>query len=142
MPVAYFPSLEQADTLEVVLSKSSGGDVTLRLLVDSGFTGQSCFVLADNADYLQHAPARDSLVSGALHGVQKRTVVKGSVPFLSVQFEVWAILADLTSLTLPPGTQGIVGLRFLRQFRRWGAEKTSDGAWRFFLEIDSNANGS
>jgi len=37
---------------------------------------------------------------------------------------------------LPDGLQGIVGLCFLRCFRRWGAEQDSDGGWRFFLETD------
>jgi predicted aspartyl protease len=138
MAIAYFPSLEQADTLEIVFSKLNGGDVTLRLLVDSGFTGESCFVLADNADALEHSQARASQVSGALQGSQKRSVVKGTIPGLSVQFEVLAIFADLTSLVLPPDIKGIVGLRFLRLFRRWGGEKSSDGAWRFFLETNPN----
>lgn len=137
MAIAYFPSLEQADTLEIVFFRSDGAEVTVRLLVDSGFTGESCFVLAESAGDLEHAPTQDSQVLGALHGSQRRSVVKGAISALSIQFEALAILADMSSLALPPGIEGIVGLRFLRQFRRWGAEKTSDGARRFFLEIDS-----
>jgi hypothetical protein len=62
MAIAYYPSLEQADTLDVVLSKPNGGEFLLRLLVDSGFTGRSCFVLPSDADGLEHAPAADSAV--------------------------------------------------------------------------------
>jgi hypothetical protein len=61
----------------------------------------------------------------------------GKIPALSVQFEAVAILTDISSLALPSGVHGIGGLRFLRQFRRWGAEKTDDGSWRFFLETES-----
>jgi predicted aspartyl protease len=136
MPIAYFPSLEQADTLDIVFAKPSGGDVPLRLLVDSGFTGRSCFVLPENAVDLEHAPATDSQLVGALHGSQKRSVVAGGIPALSPQFEALAILTDISSLALPAGVQGIVGLRFLRQLRRWGAEQIDDASWRFFLEID------
>ena len=53
MAIAYFPSLEQADTLGISFSKPNGGEVALRLLVDSGFTGQSSFVLAVSADDLE-----------------------------------------------------------------------------------------
>ena len=137
MAIAYFPSLEQADTLEIIFSKPHGDKVALRLRVDSGFTGQSCFVLAENAGDFEHAPAPDSQLLGALQGSQKRSVVMGAIPTLSVQFEALAILADISSLALPSGVHGIVGLRFLRQFRRWGAEKTDDGSWRFFLENES-----
>ncbi len=44
MAIAYFASLPEADTLEIKFLKPSGGEMTCRLLVDSGFTGQSCFV--------------------------------------------------------------------------------------------------
>jgi predicted aspartyl protease len=141
MAVAYFPSTEQADILDVVFSSSQGGEAALRLLVDSGFTGESCFVLNATAHELEQLPADDSRVSGALQGIQKRSIVAGRIPALSLHFKALAILADTANLALPPGIQGIVGLQFLRQFRRWGAEKTSDGTWRFFLEIDSNSNG-
>jgi hypothetical protein len=131
MPTAYFPSLEQADTLDIVFSKPNGGEVPLRLLVDSGFTGRSCFVLPENAVDLEHAPAADVQVLGALHGSQKRSVVADGIPALSFQFEALAILTDISSLALPAAVQGIVGLRFLRQFHRWGAERMDDGLLAF-----------
>lgn len=142
MAIAYYPSTEQVDVLDVVFSISQKGETTLRLLVDSGFTGESCFVLNATAHELEQMPADDSQVSGALQGMQKRSMVVGRIPALSIHFKALAILADTANLALPPGMQGIVGLRFLRQFRSWGAEKTPDGAWRFFLEIDSNSNAS
>jgi predicted aspartyl protease len=133
MAIAYFPSLEGAEALEVAFAKPQGGEVALRLLVDSGFTGQSSFVLPANAADLAQAVAPASQVVGALQGAQQRVVVLCRVVGLSVSFPAIAILADVSCLALPPGIQGLVGLRFLRHFCRWGAEQAEDGAWRFFL---------
>ena len=134
MAIAYFPSTEQAEILDVVFLRSQGGETTLRLLVDSGFTGESCFVLNATAHDLEQLPADDSQLSGALQGIQKRSMVVGRIPALSICFKALAILADTSNLALPPGVQGMVGLQFLRQFRRWGSELTDAGGWRFFLE--------
>jgi predicted aspartyl protease len=136
MPIAYFPSLEEGDALEVVFAKSQGGEVTLRLLVDSGFTGQSSFVLPEDADELAQALAPTAQAAGALQGTQKRIVVSCRVESLSFHLAAIALLADTSRLVLPPGIQGVVGLRFLRYFRRWGAEQSEDGSWRFFLETE------
>jgi predicted aspartyl protease len=137
MAIAYFSSLEHAETLEVTFAKPQGGEATLRLLVDSGFTGQSCFVLPENADDLAQAPATASQVAGALQGSQKRVVVSCSVAALSFRLTAIAILGDTSRLALPPGIRGLVGLRFLRYFHRWGAEQTEDDGWQFFLETDA-----
>jgi hypothetical protein len=137
MAIAYFPSLEECDTIEVVFLKPLGGQRTLRLLVDSGFTGQSCFVLAENADDLGHASAPASQATGALQGKQKRVVVMCRIEELLFQTAAVAILSDISNLALGAGTQGMVGLQFLRLFQRWGGERTWDGAWRFFLETNS-----
>jgi hypothetical protein len=111
--------------------------VTFRLLVDSGFTGQSCFVLPQSASDLAHAPASTSQAAGALQGAQSRIVVMCAIPALSFQTAAIAILADTSGLALPPDVHGMVGLRFLRHFRRWGAEQTEGGDWRFFLETST-----
>ena len=136
MAIAYFPSAEQADILDVVFSRVQGGEAALRLLVDTGFTGESCSVLNATAGDLAQLPADDSHLSGALQGTQKRSVVVGRIPALTIHFKALAILADTSNLALPPGIDGIVGLQFLRQFRRWGAERAVSG-WRFFLETDA-----
>lgn len=136
MAITYFSSLEEAETLEVTFSKPQGGEVTLRFLVDSGFTGQSSFVLPGNADDLAHAPAAASQAAGAIQGTQQRVVVSCRIESLSFQCAALAILADTSLLALPPGIQGLVGLRFLRHFRRWGGEQTAEGSWRFFLATD------
>jgi hypothetical protein len=47
------------------------------------------------------------------------------------------MLADLGSLNLPLNVEGVVGLQFLRQFRRWGGERV-EGGWEFVVEDDSN----
>ncbi len=49
MATAYFLSHREADTLEIDFVKPQGDEVRLRLLVDSGFTRGSCFVLAEQA---------------------------------------------------------------------------------------------
>lgn len=134
MAITYFPSLREADTLEVAFVRPQGGEVTLRLLVDSGFTGQSCFVLPETAQDLAHAASSASHAAGALQGSQRRVVVSCRIAALAFQATVIAILADTSPLVLPTEVQGIVGLRFLRHFHRWGAEQAADGSWRFFLE--------
>jgi predicted aspartyl protease len=136
MPVAYFSSIEQGETVEVAFSKPQGGDVTLRLLVDSGFTGQSCFVLPEDAGDLAQAPAAASQTAGALQGTQNRIVVSCHIAALSFHLTAMAIVTDTSPLALPPGVHGLAGLRFLRNFRRWGAEQTQPNDWRFFLATD------
>jgi hypothetical protein len=138
MAIAYFSSFAEGETIEVEFSKPQGGEVKFRLLVDSGFTGQSCFVLPEGAESLAQAPALASEAAGALHGMQTRVVVLCRIAELSFQVEAIAILADVAHLSLPAGVQGLVGLRFLRYFRRWGAEQSEDGGWRFFLATDKS----
>ena len=133
MPTVSFRSLDQCDVIEVAFQRPSGGEVILPLLVDSGFTGQSCFVLPAEFEELAQAAAPASQTAGALSGLQRRVVVTGRIPGLSFHGSFTAILADTSSLALPPGIQGLAGLRFLRHFRRWGAERADDSAWRFFL---------
>jgi hypothetical protein len=136
MAIAYFPSLEDAETLEVVFLKPGGTEVSLRLLVDSAFSGRSCFVLPERAYDLAQAAAPASQATGALQGRQKRVVVSCRIPPLLFQRSEIAILADISRLALPAGIDGVAGLRFLRYFRRWGAERADDGAWRFFLATE------
>lgn len=136
MAIAHFPSLPMAETVEVMFDRPAGGEVSVRLLVDSGFTGQSSFVLPDTATELAHAQAAASQVAGALQGTQLRVVVSFRVPALAFQSTAIAILADTTGLALPPGVAGLVGLRFMRHFHRWGSELTDRGSWEFFLESD------
>ena len=50
MAIVYFPSLDKGDVVEVAFLKPSGGELNIRLLVDSGFTRQSCFVLPADAE--------------------------------------------------------------------------------------------
>jgi hypothetical protein len=72
---------------------------------------------------------------GALQGLQKRVVVCYRVGNLTSNTTAAAIVADPSSMSLPAGIHGLAGLQFLRQFRRWGAERTESG-WRFYLETD------
>jgi predicted aspartyl protease len=136
MPVASFPCLEHGDTIELTFALPQGGEVTYRLLVDSGFTGQSSFVLPQTASHLAHALAPTAETAGALHGVQNRVVVVYRIAALAIETAAIAILADTAGLALPTGVEGMAGLRFLRQFRRWGAERGDAGDWQFFLEVN------
>jgi hypothetical protein len=43
-----------------------------------------------------------------------------------------ATIADVSSLSLPSDVEGLAGLSFLRQFARWGAERSEVGR-RFIL---------
>ncbi len=135
MPVTHFPCLLDGDTIEVAFADPRGGTAVYRLLVDSGFTGQSSFVLPTRAAHLAHAQAPAAQTAGALQGVQTRVVVVCQIAAISFQATVMAILADTSGLALPPGVDGMAGLRFLRQFQRWGAERDESGDWRFFLEV-------
>jgi hypothetical protein len=136
MAIAYFSSLKEVETLDLAFSRPQGGERVLRLLVDSGFTGHSSFVLPADAEELAQAMAPASESKGALRGIQRRIVVSCQMEALAFHVSAIAILADTSDLALPVGTQGLVGLRFLRHFRRWGAEQTEAGNWRFFLATD------
>lgn len=118
MPTAHFPSPTEAEVIDVTFLEPQGGERAFRLLVDSGFTGQSSFVLPDDADDLAHAQAPSSQVAGALQGTQTRVVVMFRINQLAYQDAAIAILADTTNLSLPDGVVGIAGFRFLRHFRR------------------------
>lgn len=133
MATVCFPSLPDGDIVEAQFLRLDGGLVPLTLLVDSGFTGQSSFVLPRDAVDLAHAMAPASYSAGALHGLQDRVLVTCTIPALAFQRTLIAILTDLEPLSLPAGAQGLAGLRFLRQFRRWGAEQDGSGSWQFCL---------
>jgi hypothetical protein len=132
MATAYYRSLDDSDVIEVEFLPLRGNARTLKLLVDSGFTGRSSVILGDEAVELVRAQMRPAETSGALQGTQNRAWVTCRIAHLSYQATVIAIVADLAPLSLPLGIQGIVGLSFLRQFARWGAERTAEG-WQFFL---------
>lgn len=134
MPTASFPSLATAEVVEVEIQTTTGSYRSLKLLVDSGFTGQSSLILGANATDLVRAATAPAQVAGALRGEQNRGWVTCRVDTVGFQQTVIAILTDLSPLSLPPGVEGLAGLRFLRHFDRWGAEQLA-GNWRFFLGI-------
>lgn len=133
MAIAYFSSLPECEVVDVTFVKPIGGEVTLQLLVDSGFTGNCSFILPEELTDLAHADMNVTPVAGALQGVRRRISVVCRVASLGVQMDEIAILADTAELLLPPGTSGLAGLQFLRRFRQWGAEMADAGDWRFFL---------
>ena len=133
MAVATFPSLADCEVIEVDFITLAGEAQRRRLLVDSGFTGSSSFVLGADEDGLVLARMKTARAAGALQGEQKRAWVTWSVPGLGLQGTSIAIRADLGPLSLPEGVRGMVGLTFLRNFARWGSEQLADG-WRFFAD--------
>ena len=133
MPTVSLPSRPEVEVIEIRFLTVDGREKPQTLLVDSGFTGQSSFILADDALDLVQSAATSCQAAGALNGPQQRVLVTCRIPELSFERSFLAILADLSQLALPAGVHGLVGLRFLRHFHRWGAERNNDGAWHFFL---------
>ncbi|MGI8978119.1 MAG: hypothetical protein ACR2FY_02720 [Pirellulaceae bacterium] len=132
MATAFYPSLADADVIEVEFVKLNGSIKAMRLLVDSGFTGSSSFVLPDSSADLAIAalPARQT--TGALQGSKNRGWVTCRIAALSYEEALIAIITDTAILSLPAGVEGLAGLTFLRRFDGWGARFTNDG-WQFFL---------
>jgi hypothetical protein len=108
--------------------------------VDSGFTGKSSAIIGNDASELVRAEVQAAQATGALRGAQNRAWVTCRIPALSFQSTLIAIITDLTQLSLPPDVQGMAGLTFLRQFTRWGAQRTVDG-WRFSLSSSGRRKG-
>ena len=133
MVIVYSPSSRDADLVRVDFMKPDGEPVARTLIVDCGFMGRSHFVLPQRDRGLSHAAAPASQVSGALQGKQNRALVVCRIPALSFQRVLIVIMTDLAALSLPAGVDGVAGLRFLRQFDRWGSERVAHGNWRFFL---------
>ena len=135
MKTAWFPSHEACEVVEVEFLTLSGESHRRKLLVDSGFTGQSNMILGADETGLIWAMMDPAQASGALHGAQDRAWVTCRISEIGFQKAAIAILTDLGPLSLPDGIAGMVGLSFLRQFERWGAEQSPDG-WRFCLAFE------
>ena len=136
MPTVFFPSRPEFEVIDLWFVTVDGSEKLQTLLVDSGFTGQSSFILAHDALEFVQSAATSCQATGALSGTQQRALVTCRISDLSFEKSFLAILADVSQLALPPGVHGLVGLRFLRHFRRWGAERTDDGSWRFSLSSE------
>ncbi len=109
--------------------------VVRRLLVDSGFTGDSSLILssADCSTFGKRL-ASVSDVAGAIQGIHQRVWIPCAIPEIPFRSSLIAIAADLSAFSLPNGIDGLVGLSFLNQFVRWGAEQDPAGSWEFVLE--------
>ncbi len=127
-----FPGFDAAEVIEVEFVGAQGGVRSLKLLVDTGFSGRSGVIIGTDAGDLVRARLPATQTTGALKGQQDRAWVTCRVPGLSFQATLIAIIADISVLSLPRGVDGMAGLTFLRHFARWGAEETPAG-WRFFL---------
>ncbi len=127
-----WPSAQDSELVQIEFLKLDGTSRSLKLLVDTGFTGKSSFVLSEDAVDLMRAPYHPAQVAGALQGQQDRGWVMCCVPAISFRRTLIAIIADTSSLSLPHEVAGLAGLTFLRQFPRWGAEQSNAG-WRFFI---------
>ena len=136
MPVAHFSFFQQLPTVLLTFHTSGPREaIVRRLLIDSGFTGKSAFVLSpDDCERFRQRYAPPSQVTGALVGAHQRVWVKCSIPTLGFDTNLVAISSDLASCSLPAGIDGLAGLSFLSKFHRWGAELLSSREWEFFLE--------
>ena len=50
MTTVYYPSLDDAEVIQVEFLTLQGGVRSLKLLVDSGFTGKSSVIIGNEAD--------------------------------------------------------------------------------------------
>ena len=132
-----FTSRHDVEVIEIRFLTVDGREKLQTLLVDPRFTGQSSFILADDASELVQSATTSCQAAGALSGTQQRALVTCRIPELSFEQSFLAILADVSQLALPPGVHGMAGLRFLRHFCRWGAERTDDGSWQFSLSTEA-----
>jgi hypothetical protein len=107
MATVYYPSLDDADVIHVEFLTLQGGVRSLKLLVDSGFTGRSSVILGNDAAELVRAQIQAAQATGALRGAQNRAWVSCRIPELSFQSTLIAIITDLTQLSLPPDVQGM-----------------------------------
>lgn len=135
MGTTFWPSADDAELIEVEFIKLDGESRSLKLLVDSGFTGASGFVLGEDAIDLVRAEYDPAEVVGAIYGQQNRAWVTCHIPAMGFQRTLIAIITDTATLSLPAGVTGLAGLTFLRQFARWGAERRAEG-WQFSLSDD------
>jgi hypothetical protein len=132
MACVFFPSFAAAEVIDVEFVTVSADTRSLKVLVDTGFSGRSSVIIGTDASELIRAALPATETTGALKGQQDRAWVTCRIPALNFQATMIAIIADILVLSLPVGVEGMVGLSFLRQFARWGAEETPSG-WRFFL---------
>ena len=132
MASVFFPSLADAEVIDVKLLKLDGKFRSFRLLVDSGFTGTNSLVLPDSAVDVIRAALPATHTTGALRGLKDRGWVTCRIDDLSFQVTLIAIITDTTSLSLPPFVEGLAGLTFLRQFVSWESQRTANG-WQFFM---------
>lgn len=139
MSIVRFESLDDCDLVEVEFVTSHRSRLLVRLFVDSGFTGASSFVLSENLRELALANLSSAHTAGALTGRQRRVLVRCSLPAISFERNLAAVLTDVRPLSLPLGVDGMVGLTFLRQFKSWGAECGPKNSWQFFLAIEDES---
>jgi predicted aspartyl protease len=127
-----FPSLDAAEVIEVEFVRLDGSTRMLRMLVDTVFTGKSSLIVAPEAVDLIRARLPRTQTSGALRGAKRRAWVKCCIRKMKFEATMIAIIADLSSLALPAGVDGLIGLSFLRHFARWGGYLTRK-KWAFKL---------
>lgn len=83
MAIARFDSIDDCEVAEIELVGSNGNRVTVRMLVDSGFTGASSFVLSDRLFGFALANLPSAHAAGALSGRQRRVVVQCRISTIS-----------------------------------------------------------
>ena len=110
MASVYFPSLSDAEVIDLEFLRLDGDVRSLRLLVDSGFMGRSSLVLPNSAVDLMRAAHSATHTTGALQGPRERGWVTCRIAGLNYEATLIAIITDTSTLSLPPGVEGLVGL--------------------------------
>lgn len=129
MPTIHFASSPDAEIVSAEFEKLDGSIARRTLCVDTGFTGASGVLLSLQYIGLAWAKVRPAATGGALQRQQQRGIVRLGVARLIPPQSKFALFADLTTLSFPAGVEGMVGLTFLREFDRWGAERQSDSSY-------------
>ena len=101
MGTVFFHSSEYAEVIEVEFVTISGEPRSLKLLVDSGFTGKSSFVLPEPSLDLVLAEHQPAQAIGALQGEQNRAWVTCRIPAISFQRTLVAIMSITSSRRVP-----------------------------------------
>src|ERR1017187_8502426 len=98
-----FPSPEAAEIIEVDFVRLDGSTRSLKLLVDTGFTGKSSVIIGANDLDLIRAGLPATETTGALTGSQNRAWVTCRIGAMEFQATMIAIVADVSALSLPIG---------------------------------------
>src|SRR6516225_3386989 len=98
MAIVHYRSLADAEIVDVEFVPLRGRSRSLKLLVDSGFTGTSSLILGNDSRDLIHAVMLPAQATGALRGAQDRAWVACRIRALAFEKKLIAIITNITQL--------------------------------------------